>query len=824
MKKKKLFIGLLILFTLTILMACNKENPVTDNSKYMITNGDFETGDLTGWTIVSGNAFANAGVTDAIYFQTTNQTVSYDKDGEYLYGAYNETLTGKMKSETFEIGGSCYLSFKLGAGKNVGLTYISIVNAANDVELYRFGNTEFNTTNYVNDKENYREANLVQYYANLSLHEGKSVYILVVDESTANWGYLTLDSFITYYQDIPEFLEGFEATNIMPIFSDAEGTPNVLYNGDFKAGTLAGWTVVGEPNSFLDTHINNNNRLSNRPNEAAVGLLRSSAFKVGGKNLISFRLGATKHKELTYLSIKKVGTNEEIYRTYSNRWKEADEENTHLYYIDLSAYHGECLYFEIVDNSKGDWGLVTIEQINTLYLDLPNVTDEIAINLLTEKINLNPTYQNMRNYIDPIINSIQDEQTRITLQKTFYSSIDGIQNNKGNWPSVLKYNLDGSTFVYTGDIYAMWLRDSSAQVLPYLQFMTIDEDVRLMVKGLLKKQFELIRRDPYANAFNLDGSVFERKFEIDSLCYPIWLAYEYYAITKDDSIFDTFFQMTVQKIIDTFEAEQNHSDANYRIENGGDRAAGPHEVNVNSRLIWSGYRPSDDVTYYKFFIPGNMFAVATLEKIASLYDEFGFDSLTKTKALFMANEVREAIETYGVYNHPNHGKIYAFEVNGFTSDTNSAEGKLLMDVANIPSLISAPWLGYCEIDDPIYQNTRKFTLSFDNPYYYEGQYAKGIGDPHDTVSHGPEGNPHPNVPVPWHMSIAMQGLTSTDPEEIENCVKYMTDTTGGTYVMHEAFNADDPTQYSRDYFTWPCALYAHLVLTKILGVDVNQGE
>jgi meiotically up-regulated gene 157 (Mug157) protein len=814
--KKKINI-LLILFLLFIpLIACDQKPIEVDNSEFKIKNGGFENGNLKDWTIISGNAFSDAGVTDNVFYQSGTYEVDYNKDGTYLYGTYHEQYTGRMKSSTFKIGGSNYISFKLGAGNNVGLTYISVVDAKDNQELFRFANTKFNSTNYLTDKGNYREANLVGYYADLSLYRGKEVYILVVDDSTANWGYITLDSFVTYYDAKPDLVGYYEAEDIKPVFTDEAGTPNVLYNGDFALNTLAGWEVIGDADAFKAEHINANHRLSNRPNETSVGILRSSSFKVAGTGLISFRLGATKNPELTYLTVKKVRTNEEVFRTYSNRWKDTDEEETHLYYIDLNKYQGECLYLEIVDNSKGDWGLVTLEDINTYYPVLPMVQDELAINL-NEKVLTNPTYQVMRNIINPIISQITDEKLRLTFQKTFYATIDGISNDKGNWPGVLHYENDGSTFVYTGDIPGMWLRDSSAQVLPYLQFMNQDEEVRLMVKGILKKQFEQIRRDPYANAFNPDGSVFERKFELDSLAYPIWLASEYYRLTNDSSIFDSFFIMTARRIVETYKAELNHSDDNYRIENTTDRANGSLDVNVNSKLIWSGYRPSDDVNYYKFFIPGNMFAVVALEKISFLLTEFNLDSILANEAQNIASEVRNAIETYGVYNHPVYGKIYAFEVNGMTNDANSAEGKLLMDAANIPSLLSAPWLGYVSVDNEIYQNTRNFVLSSDNPYYYEGEYASGIGDPHDTISHGT--NPHPETAVPWHMSIAMQALTSQDMDEIKLMVEYMTNTTGGAYVMHEAFNANDPTNYSRDYFTWPCSLYAHTVLTKILGMN-----
>ena len=816
--KKKIYVTaifLLTVFCLFFTVACaeteggNEQNN-TDEKIYEIINGDFETGDLEGWSVVSGRAFSPIGVTDDVFLKTDDGNIAYDKDGEYLYGKYKETAVGKMLSSSFVVGGSGFMTFKLGGGKNSALTYISVVDALTEEELFRFANTA--------DDEKAIKGALVSFKADISSALGKSVRIAVVDDSTANVGYMTLDSFLTYHETEPQG-EYYTAIDVKPVFSDGRATPNELYNGDFSNG-LNGWTAIGEDDCFLSDHISGGT-LCNRPNENAVGVLRSSAFKVGGKGIASFRLGCTKHKDLTYISVKKVGTNQEVIRTYSNRWKESDEEKTHLYYVDLTEYAGECLYFEIVDNSRGDWGLISASSFKTFFNEYPSVTDEIAIDI-NQPVKTEYGYAVMRDYADALISSVKDETMRLTLKNTFYATIDGVKNKKGNWGSVLKYNADGSTFCYTGDIHAMWLRDSSAQVLSYLQFMTVDDDVRLMVKGLIKKQLEFIRRDPYANAFNEDGSVFERKFEIDSLCYPIWLAYNYYEITGDGSIFDVFFCMTVEKIIDTFIAEQDHSDDNYRISNGNDRNAGVNEFDPACRLIWSGYRPSDDVCYYKYFIPGNMFAAATLEKINYIFSTVNSDAHIAERSANLAREIRNAIETYGVYDHPVYGRIYAFEVSGVTSDPTSDEGKLIMDAANIPSLISAPWLGYAKRGDAVYENTRAFCLSNDNPYYYEGTYASGIGDPHDMV--GSTDNPHRSVPVPWHMSIAMQALTSNDPEEISTLVGYLTSTTAGTYVMHEAFNANSPGDYSRDFFTWPCSLYAHVVITEILGFDLTGGN
>ncbi len=774
-----------------------------------------ETGDLSGWTIVSGQAFSSGGVSS---LSQVNASVAYNKEGTYFYRGLNESDEGIIESSAFTIDGSGYVTFKMGGAYLQALTYMSFVDAVTGIEFYRVGNSRFNLP--ASGYADYRVENLVDYYVDLSVHRDRVARIRIVDQSTAHYGYVSFDGFVTYHETIPNLTDRTMAPNIMPLFTDYDSTPTSLYTGDFGTRTLVGYSVIGETGVFRDSHVNSSHRLSNRPDETKIGVLRSSAFKVAGLNLMSFRLGATKHPDLTYMSIKQVGTNEEVFRTYSDRWKDADEENTHLYYVDLTHHEGSALYIEFVDNSRGDWGLLTIEAIVTHYSVWPHVNDEIAYNLLDE-VQQNPTFAAMRAYVDPRIAAIEDMTTRTTMNKTFYASIDGISNTKGNWPSVMNYYKNGNTFVITGDIDAMWLRDSSAQVLPYLQFMTIDEDVRLMVKGLLRQQFEFIRRNQYANAFNPGGSVFESKFEIDSLIYPLWLAYEYHRITGDDSIFDTFFWMALTEVLDTLEQERDHDDANYRINNESDRAAGPHEVNTDSGLIWSGYRPSDDVCYYKFFIPGNMFAVATLEKMADLLTDLGRWEETATRASTMAGEVRTAIETYGVYNHPTYGRMYAFEVNGFSSDADSSSGKLLMDAANIPSLLAIPWLGYAASDDATYQNTRSFILSHDNPYYYEGTYAKGIGDPHDGIGGT---NPHPSTPVPWHMALAMQGLTSDDPEEIERMVSYMTNTTAGTYVMHEAFNANNPGEYSRDWFTWPCALYAHLYLTKIMNIDLITEE
>ena len=770
---------------------------------YEIKNGGFEDGDLKNWT-ATGDAFSALGVSDSA---TTEDGQENNKSGKYAFEKYNESGVGSLLSAPFKLGGSGFITFKLGGGMNAGLTYLSVVEDGTGKELFRFGNSAFQTS---------ESDVLIAYKADLSCATGSSVRVKIVDESKANYGYLCFDDFITYYAEEPtgEFLV---AEDIKPLFVSAEATPSFIENADFSNG-LTGWQTTGEKACFREGHISGG-KFSNKSDYGAVGVLRSSPFTVSGTGVISYRLGMTDDPSETYLSVKKCGTNEEVFRTHSDRWKIEHRESTHLYYADLSAYKGEAVYLEFVDNSREQWGAFSIESIDTVYEKLPeNLKDETALNV-KYRLENDPMYETMRESVDEVIGGITDETLKKTLKNTFYATLDGFTVGQNVYDGVLRYYENGTVFCYTGDIPAMWLRDSSAQVLQYLQFMKVDEDVRNTVRGLLLKQFELIRRDPYANAFNEDGSVWERKFELDSLAYPLWLSKQYYDITGDGEIFNAFFLVTMEKILTTLENEREHKDSNYSIISE-DRGKGVNEFE-NCGLIWSGYRPSDDVCHYKFFIPGNMFVVAVLEDMAAMFETLGLDEAMKDRMTEFAASVRQAIEKYGVYNHPKYGKMYAFEVDGTNADINSADGKLLMDAANIPSLIAAPWLGYCETDDPTYVNTRAFVLSDDNPYYYVGEYASGIGDPHDLV--GSSNNPHKDVPVPWHMSIAMQGLTSVDKAEIERCVKYMTETTGGTFVMHEAFNANNPNEYSRDYFTWPCSLYAHLTLTKIFGVDLLNG-
>lgn len=374
------------------------------------------------------------------------------------------------------------------------------------------------------------------------------------------------------------------------------------------------------------------------------------------------------------------------------------------------------------------------------------------------------------------------------------------------------------TFVITGDIHAMWLRDSAAQVYPYVRFASEDDALKAMIEGVIRRQFKSIILDPYANAFN-DGptggewqsdftkmipEVHERKWEIDSLCYPVRLAYEYWKRTGDTSVFDENWLKTVDLILCTFSEQQRKDDPKgpYRFLRRTDRAldtlnnVGWGAPVSGCGLIVSCFRPSDDATTFQYLVPSNFFAVTTLCKMAEILMEVNNDKERADKCSALADEVSAALKKYAVYNHPEFGEIYAYEVDGFGN-------RMLMDDANVPSLLAMPYLGDVDKDDAVYRNTRNFVWSKSNPYFFTGKAGEGIGGPHVGYSYA------------WPMSIMMRAFTSENDEEIAECIRMLMNTDAGTGFMHESFNVDDSNDFTRSWFAWQNTLFGELILTLI---------
>lgn len=379
--------------------------------------------------------------------------------------------------------------------------------------------------------------------------------------------------------------------------------------------------------------------------------------------------------------------------------------------------------------------------------------------------------------------------------------------------TTVKKQEDGTTFLLTGDIPAMWLRDSTAQVRPYLLVAKEDEDISDMIAGVVEKQLQYVNMDPYANAFNEEANsaghqddhtemnpwIWERKYEIDSLCYPIQLSYLLYKETGRTDQFNETFKEAAKKILALWQVEQNHENSPYNFERDTWREEdtlvndGKGSPNGVTGMTWSGFRPSDDRCIYNYLVPSNMFAVVVLDYLKEIYTEIVKDLSIVDEITELRNEIQAGIERFAKVKNAAGETIYAYEVDGLGNYS-------IMDDSNVPSLLAAPYLGYCAEDEEVYLATRKTILSKENPYFYEGKYAKGIGS-----SHTPEN-------YIWPIALAMEGLTTSDKQEKKRILDLLVENDAGTNLMHEGFDVDNPNNYTREWFSWANMMFCELVL------------
>jgi uncharacterized protein len=351
---------------------------------------------------------------------------------------------------------------------------------------------------------------------------------------------------------------------------------------------------------------------------------------------------------------------------------------------------------------------------------------------------------------------------------------------------------DGTAYVKTGDIPAEWLRDASAQVRPYLFFAKRDPQVAALLRGIIRREGRYLRVDPYANAFTLDYRVWEHKFELDSLTYPIMLAWTYWKQTGDASVFTSDLSEGFDRALETMEREQDHPHnsiyLHHELYQGRARPVG------YTGMIWTGFRPSDDACMYNYLIPDEMMVVVALGELEEIERDVYRNLIKSNRAQTLRGEVQNGIEKYGIVFTPNYGYIYAYEVDGLGN-------AITMDDANIPSLLSAPYLGYVKTDNLVYKNTRRFLLSKDNPYYYVGSKARGIG------------SAHTNDGFVWPLSLTIQGMTATTVDEKKDVLQELLASDPGDHLLHESFDPNDPKRYSRKDFGWPNAMFSEYVMT-----------
>ncbi|MGY3724670.1 hypothetical protein SAMN05421767_11314 [Granulicatella balaenopterae] len=391
----------------------------------------------------------------------------------------------------------------------------------------------------------------------------------------------------------------------------------------------------------------------------------------------------------------------------------------------------------------------------------------------------------------------------INFKKSFANTLE----------TTLKVKEDGTTFLLTGDIPAMWLRDSTAQMKPYLLIAKEDPIIRDLITGLVKRQFDYITIDPYANAFNEEANnhghqtdhtamnpwIWERKYEIDSLCYPIQLAYLLYKETGETKQFNSNFHQGVKEILHLWTVEQNHENSPYTFVRDTTRKEdtlvrdGLGSPVAMTGMTWSGFRPSDDSCIYHYLIPSNMFAVVVLDYLKELYSTLFTDEAILSCVTRLRDDIEKGIKEHALVQNQAGKTIYAYEVDGLGHYS-------IMDDSNIPSLLAAPYLGYCDSQDPTYLATRKTLLSKENPYYYEGKFARGIGSSHT----------YPNYI--WPISLAIEGLTTQDKKEKERILDLLVATDAGTHLMHEGFDVDNPENFTREWFSWANMMFCELVM------------
>jgi uncharacterized protein len=421
--------------------------------------------------------------------------------------------------------------------------------------------------------------------------------------------------------------------------------------------------------------------------------------------------------------------------------------------------------------------------------------------------------------VETVIQQVQKKIPDIPLATIFENCFPNTLDT-----TVFPGSYDGKpdTYIVTGDIDAMWLRDSSAQVTPYLTLARQDNRLRQLLEGVIRRQARMILIDAYANAFMRDPTaaplkwavndktkhypgVGERKWEVDSLCYPIRLAYGYWQQTGDTGPFDAQWKEAAWTIVRTFRTQQRkHETGPYSFRRESETPTDTLALDgfgnpaIPVGMIFSMFRPSDDACTYPLFVPANLFAVVSLRQLAALANQVIKDAKLAEEAHALASEVQMALNQYGKTKHAKYGEIWAYEVDGYGNT-------LMMDDANAPGLLSLPYLGCCGIDDPLYHRTRQFVLGDANPYFFRGSAAEGVGGPHAGLN------------MIWPMSIIMRALTSKDDAEIRLCLRWLRNTTAGAGFMHESFQKDDPKVFTRAWFAWANTLFGELTVRLAFG-------
>jgi len=301
--------------------------------------------------------------------------------------------------------------------------------------------------------------------------------------------------------------------------------------------------------------------------------------------------------------------------------------------------------------------------------------------------------------------------------------------------------------------------------------------------------------------------LWEGKYEIDSLAWVLRLSQNYFNYSKDDSICTPDWFNAIARIVATVKYQQQSLDQMSRNDSlfySFSRQTTTQSETLqqgigiptrNCGLSRTGFRPSDDAHRLPFLIPGNIFmsqGLSQISKVMLIPGQCYNVSLSQETAQ-LGQVISDAIRTEGIITHPRFGQIYAYEVDGFGS-------QLIVDDANVPSLLSIPYMGYLSPSDTVYQRTRSMLFSSNNPYWFCGKAGCGIGSPHTGLDYI------------WPMSIVMRALTSTNDNEIKDCLTLLKNSTAGTYFLHESFHKDSAADYTRPWFAWVNSMFGELII------------
>ncbi|KAF4125372.1 uncharacterized protein GMORB2_4212 [Geosmithia morbida] len=386
------------------------------------------------------------------------------------------------------------------------------------------------------------------------------------------------------------------------------------------------------------------------------------------------------------------------------------------------------------------------------------------------------------------------------------------------------------SFVTTGDIIAEWLRDSANQLRPYQALAGKDPAISKLILGAINTQSEYVIESPYCNAFQPPpisdlpvsnngqddrvqpayepSSVFECKYELDSLAHFLALTNDYYEHSASTDFLHsrwfkavgTIVEVLKQQSAPTFDPVNGHFLQNHytfqRTTDLGTETLNLHGIgnplNSGTGLVRSAFRPSDDATILGFFIPANAMMSVELRRTADMLKAAGKAALADELAGW-SDRIRKGVMEHGVVSHKKYGDVFAYEVDGYGSS-------IMMDDANYPSLLALPVMGFCEKDDPIYKNTRKMILDQGgNPYYLRGKEFRGIGGPHIGLKNA------------WPMSLLIQAQTSDSDEEIKECLRLVL-TSSKLGLVHESVDVNRSAQYTRSWFAWANGVFATTML------------